>query len=264
MNTNYTGKSRTVRNLLLSVLLFLTCGGAFAATQEQREPVIETPDVKAALDNTGKNRQETIYGLLILSACLFVIRQIRGVGKHAQGTLFIIYYISFIALCILELYYFLGIRDDSPLWFCSPQKVGWQWTVINFILFAVLLMSRIRSFIDINLSFNPYVDYRTGIYSFFYGMMLFLPVALLWNMDKAKWIMGAVGVCQIIQIFYIIRGNYPHIGKIFACLAVYIVGLFALFAVLMYFMAMLLVVVVCIFFIYMMPSLSRYRYIERD
>lgn len=53
-------------------------------------------------------------------------------------------YAVFLFISVMELIYFLVLDGDT--WFCFPARVGWLWTVINFLLFTGTLFLQYKSF----------------------------------------------------------------------------------------------------------------------
>lgn len=56
--------------------------------------------------------------------------------------------IGFLVLSVCEIIYFLGYTGN-PIWFCTPDSVGWLWTVINFLLFGFATYTQLMAFITI-------------------------------------------------------------------------------------------------------------------
>ena len=50
----------------------------------------------------------------------------------------------FLLLSIMELVQFFIVED--PIWFCTPDKVGWMWTIINALLLIFIFFNQVKLF----------------------------------------------------------------------------------------------------------------------
>ena len=184
-----------------------------------------------------------------LSLVLFFIRKIRGDSPlNDSGSLYMINWILFLIVAILELVYVTIMGSDS-IWFCIPDKVGWLWTIVDFFVFGFIVYNQFMCFFNTldDTSYNSYgsFDRRWGIYSWAGVVVggiisgIFFPAAL-------PFVLLAFVICQIIQIVQIFKGVLPHggLGYAFLCTAVYLLGSLSTIMILAHFVVLLIIVLV--------------------
>lgn len=220
---------------------------------------VSSKHISPALNNFSIQQQETkstdlkeiiVYIILGLSCAIFILRLIFK-DEEAEGALLITKYTLFIALCFFQVYYFLILKEDT--WFCSPDKVGWVWTIVNFFLYAGILFNQFLAFLDImgNLQYNSnYIDYRIGFYSIgiaiglciigFFFFAPFIPIIII-----------LFGIAQLVQIVLIFTKNGNQWGYSIASTVFYLVGLVSFLITLAYFIPLLIIallvwIVLCI------------------
>ncbi len=188
-----------------------------------------------------------VFLILGLSVGLFTIRKYRE-EEFIGDKLLITNWILFLAVCIIELIY-MSAMGDNAIWFCKPEKVGWLWTIISFLLFGGIVYNQINCFLDaladVKKNSGGDFDARLGIYSWagfaISGIIsgIFFPVAL-------PFIYTAFIICQIIQIVLIFKGIVPYGGWRYAFLsfAIYLLGSFATIAITIQFVVLLLLVII--------------------
>lgn len=185
-----------------------------------------------------------VYIILGLTAIAFLIRKIKTVEEAEGGTL-VFSYLILLSICALELYYFIGLGGDT--WFCSPNTVGWIWTIINFFIFGGVLFIQILFFLDVlaGLQYNSrYIDYRTGFYSI--GIAAALCILGYFFFEEHLYIVGiALGIAQLVQIFFIFRENgTSYLGYSLASTLLYLVATAATLITLIHFIMLLIVAII--------------------
>lgn len=189
------------------------------------------------------------YVIAGLSIILFFIRKMRGEDPlNDSGNLYVINWILFLVVAILELVY-VAIMGSDSIWFCIPDKVGWLWTIIDFFIFGFIVYNQFMCFFNTleDTAYNSYgsFDRRWGIYSWVGGIVgaiitgIFFPVAV-------PFVLIAFVICQIIQIVLIFRGVMPKggLGYAFLCTVVYLLGSISTVLILAHFVVLLVIVLI--------------------
>lgn len=136
------------------------------AVASPEKQTFNKPDAPAFLSDifkgvsNGSAPGELIYVILVLVvlSAVFTLANDNEAVLSPKG--FYIIATMFLAACALELYYCRDYPGD-PTWFCSPDKVGWLWTVINFILFAILCI--VQAFTMYVLNMASHVHGERGV-----------------------------------------------------------------------------------------------------
>ena len=100
---------------------------------------------------------------------LFILRMRRGESTPLEDTEHTINLSLFIAVCLLELFYVFSMGANS-IWFCTPDKIGWLWTIINFFIFGAVVFNQWMCFFN-TLNDVQYNSYATFNWSIFYRRM---------------------------------------------------------------------------------------------
>ena len=132
----------------------------------------------------------------------------------------------FLLLSIMELVQFFFVED--PIWFCTPDKVGWMWTIINALLMLFIFVNQVRLFKHTLDLANEYADRDC---SWLWGL-IGLPVGVgvgIWLISEGYVFWGIVVMVlpQIIQlavlVYATINGGNDWINLVLSLL-VYVVG----------------------------------------
>lgn len=110
--------------------------------------LIEFPAVPEFLKTTSNI---PLYISLSLLACFFLIINFNCDILYESKVVFYVAAMGFLVLCFSEIMYFAGFQGDCT-WFCSPQKVGWGWTILNFLIFAVCMFYQILTFYALSIA----------------------------------------------------------------------------------------------------------------
>lgn len=200
-----------------------------------------------------------VYVIVGISVILLIIRKRRG-EEPLEGTSYTVNWILFLAVSVFELLYLSQMGSDA-IWFCIPDKVGWLWTIINFILFGVIVYNQIMCYfntlIDVEYNSGGGFDKRWGVYSWIIGIIsaivsgIFFPVAL-------PFILAAFVICQLVQIILIFKGTvaYGGVGKAFLCLSVYLLGSLSTILILAHFIVLLIIVLIGYFILSILGKAS--------
>lgn len=162
------------------------------------------------------------------------------------------FYVSsaiFLALCIGEMVYFVTYKGDNT-WFCSPDKVGWIWTIINFILFAILLFKQVVSFVDLSYASCYHgrrnIDFRLGVYGWGIGILAAIISTIFFKeyLSIVLWCMLGVQFLQLALLVYNnIRDGGSWINLAYT-IVFYVVGSIATLITLFHFLPLLIVVLI--------------------
>lgn len=103
--------------------------------------------------------------LLIFLAFILVLI-LRRIFINYDTTRISIGVIGLIATCTMELFYFIRYNVGIP-WFCTPDTIGWLWTIINFLLYGFILSNQIRLCFEViaELSKDNAFNLQIGIFS---------------------------------------------------------------------------------------------------
>ena len=190
------------------------------------------------------------YVIAALSIVLYFIRRSRGETAPLDDSdnLYRVNWILFLAVTVLELVY-LAIMGNDAIWFCIPDKVGWLWTIADFLIFGFIVYNQFMCFFNTleDVSYNSCgsFDRRWGFYSWVAAIVggiisgIFFQAAL-------PFILIAFVVCQIIQVVLIFRGVTPNggLGYAFLCTTVYLLGSISTVLILAHFVVLLIIVLV--------------------
>ncbi len=186
------------------------------------------------------------YFIVGLSAILWLFRFKRD-DDELEGGWYIGNLCMFFALVVAEIAYVLMMGSKS-IWFCYPDDVGWLMTIVNFILFGLVVYNQIMTFIetmgDVQYNNGSYIDTRWGIYSWIGGLIAAVICGIFFS--KYMYIVGiAFLVLQLIQIFLIFknRGDGGVLGA-FLFLGVYLFGSIATMLILVHFLTLLIIVLI--------------------
>lgn len=161
----------------------------------------------------------------------------------------------FLLTFIFEIIYFFTY-DDDVTWFCSPDKVGWGWTVINFLIFGFVTYKQCIIFIQL-LWTDDYLgdregNYLLGIFSYPVAFVALLISNFFFDNEYDVIIAVIFLLCHVVQIGIIIyQGvtNNSHPINIVLSVAIYITGLIATTILLFNFLILLVIVLIAIFFL---------------
>ena len=203
------------------------------------------------------------FVLLALSLLLWFLRKfVRGEKDGIDGG--ILYYfnwIIFLLTCGFEIVYVVKMGSDTT-WFCSPNYVGWLWTIINFIIFGFLVYNQILCFLGTLLDVNTFTGGGYEIKVGYYSWIIFLVTAVImgiasWD-EYVIWAFIPFAICQLIQIILIFKGIVPYGGWLNAILAtlIYVIGSLATVIMLVHFLVLLIIVIIAIFFLSAFASSS--------
>ena len=203
-----------------------------------------------------------VFAIAGISVILLIIRKRRG-DDPLEGTEYSINWILFLTVSILELVY-ISLMGSDTIWFCIPDKVGWLWTIIDFIIFGFVVYNQIMCYfntlVDVEYNSGGGFDKRWGLYSWAGGIItailsgIFFPTAL-------PFILIAFIICQLIQIVLIFKGtlSYGGVGNAFLCTAVYLLGSLASILILAHFVVLLIIVLVAYFILSIIGKTSSSR-----
>ena len=180
--------------------------------------------------------------VLFLSLILFFMR-INRKGEPREGISYIISNTLFLIVCALEIIHTFA---PDPIWFCVPDKVGWLWTIVNFILMVGIVFNQLLYLKDVmedvldkqNLAFDML---WLGLLSYGGGIVCGFICAFFFQAG-IPWVLGIVGILQLVQIILIFVGYKKNFkGGAFASF-VYLLGTLGTVAALMSALVLLIIV----------------------
>jgi len=160
----------------------------------------------------------------------------------------------FLLLSIMELVQFFFVED--PIWFCTPDKVGWVWTIINALLMLFIFINQVRLFKHTLDLANLHADRDC---SWLWGL-IGLPVGLglgVWLISEGNvfWGVAVMVLPQIIQLVVLViatvNGGNDWIN-LAVSLLVYVIGGMAVAAVIV----ILVWIAIVIFMAYIALSMA--------
>jgi hypothetical protein len=83
-----------------------------------------------------------VFGIAILSLLLYIISWLREDELSTNNILYVSNLIIFLLVVIMEIVYIVEMQS-STLWFCDPSRVGWLWTIIDFLIFGGIVYNQI-------------------------------------------------------------------------------------------------------------------------
>lgn len=200
-----------------------------------------------------------VYVIAGLSALLWLIRLMRS-NDLLDGVWLVINCILFSITMGFELVYTFLIGGEAT-WFCNPEKVGWLWMVVNFIVFALLIYNQFLCFVNIleDMAYDSGggFELKWGFNSLKWGVPIGIVGAII-SPGIASIVLIAVLCFQLVQVIMIYRGVVPRGGWWYATAIslVYLFGVFATTILLIHFIVMLIIVVVVLILLQMFAKSS--------
>jgi hypothetical protein len=152
-------------------------------------------------------------------------------------------YVILLFISVLELLYFLALKGNT--WFCSPGKVGWLWTIINFILYAGIIIAQYKVFDILTHRITQrgiYSSYNIGIISAAVGIIMLLLYSYHFEQYEILRVTALIILIGGQAMQFIV--NVVHYGLTYgpAVSIIYIICFSALLLVIAYFLKLLLIV----------------------
>jgi hypothetical protein len=222
-------------------------------SEVHEQPVVTTPSPQSKMNFSfaldGGDVKWMAILIAILSGVLFAIRNIRD-DDPLEGGLYIANWIIFLATTLLEIVYIVLCQGDA-IWFCTPNEVGWLWTIIDFFIFGGVVYNQIMCLFNTlnDIEYNSDgVDKQWGYYSIFAGTILGI-ITGIWYPSASIYVLIGFAICQLVQVVIIFKSIVPSggWGNAFLFLFVYLFGTLATFAVLACFLMMLIIVLIVLF-----------------
>lgn len=188
-----------------------------------------------------------VFVIACLSLVLFFFRKNRG-NVPLDGGMHTANCILFLTVCILELVYVM-LQGGNAIWFCSPNKVGWIWTIVNFLIFGFVVYNQFLCFFntleDVEFASGSSFDKRWGIYSWGGGIVAGV-VSGFFFPSATTFVFVLFAICQIIQIVLIFRNVTPFggFGNAVLCVVVYLLGSVSTVVILAHFVVLLIIVLI--------------------
>ena len=161
-----------------------------------------------------------------------------------RGAAYMMSTILFLITCLLEILYVSSV--DDPTWFCSPDRVGWIWTVINFFLFGGVIYNQILYLFDVMgdvlANGNAECSLKTGVNTWIGGFIAALLCSFFFRRGVPL-VLAVVCILQLIQAALIFRSYGRNIKGAFWGVFVYLLGSIATVVTLMAFLGILIFVV---------------------
>lgn len=203
-----------------------------------------------------------VFVIAGLSLILFFMGKAREDDKPLEEGLYGLNIALFLIVSILEIVYVI-LMGGNAIWFCLPDKVGWIWTIINFILFGCVVANQISCLMETLSDIAAYnadsgwIDIRWGVFSLIGGVIGSIVCAIIF--PPGILLVGlAFIICQIIQIILLFKRIVPYggWGSAFLYLTVFVIGSLATLLILIHFIVLLIIVLVALFILYLVSKFS--------
>lgn len=208
-------------------------------------------DINSLWKGGDGNFRWMIYVILALSLALLVIRKVRGEDEPLENGLYVCNWVVFLITCLFEIAYVKSMGTNA-IWFCIPDRVGWLWTIINFVLFGFVVYNQCMCLFNTlrDVQYNSYAsfDWRCGIYS--WGISIVAAIVCGIFFQPALVFVGILFlIAQIVQVIIILKKVIPSGGWWTAvlCVLVYLAGTVATVAILAHFLVLLIIVLIGLF-----------------
>lgn len=205
--------------------------------------------------------------ILSLSVILFIMRASKEEGKSEQGAAlgishilmrvsrekyeprrgatYTISTILFLIICTLEILYVSSVEDST--WFCSPDRVGWIWTVINFFLFGGIVYNQILYLFDVMgdvfANGKGGCDLKLGVYTWIGGFIVGLLCSFFFKAGLQV-VLVVICILQLIQAVLIFKSYGKNIKGAFWGVFVYLLGSIGTVVTLLIFLGILILVAI--------------------
>lgn len=116
--------------------------------------------------------------------------------------------VVYLALAVIggiEIAFFIILKED--IWFCLPDKVGWGWTIVNFILYGFILAFQFTLFRTIFGELAQTSCYFMNPKPAKWIFVIMIVLCLLAAMGNYVYSILILGIYQLIQMIYIFRLN---------------------------------------------------------
>ena len=209
---------------------------------------IETsPSFESYKDNPIIGEKPIAILVLLLSIVLFFMRITKRKDELRQGTAYLVSNSVFLSVCALEILFVITTELFGIPWFCDPNRVGWLWTVINFIIMGGVVFNQILYLFDVISDVfengNAGCDLRWGLYSWVGGLVCLFICGFFFQ-EGLLFVLLIVGLIQIVQSIFIFRSYKENIKGAFLGISVYLLGTTATVLTLTTFLVMLIIVVI--------------------
>ncbi|MDR0756798.1 MAG: hypothetical protein LBF85_03020 [Tannerella sp.] len=195
--------------------------------------------------------------VLTLSVILLVIRLRRKKGEVLRGTTYIVSNTLFLVTCAIEILHVA--TADSPIWFCTPDRVGWLWAIINFVLLGGIVYNQALYFMDVMSDVfangDTLCDYRLGIYSYLGGLALLMLFAAFFP-AFAFIVIILLAIMQIVQLVMFFRSYGANVKGAFFCSFVYLLGSIGTLVVTMTFVSILIIIILALALLWLILKIT--------
>ena len=164
--------------------------------------------------------------------------------KPRRGAAYVMSTILFLITCLFEILYVSSVDDAT--WFCSPDRVGWIWTIINFFIFGGIVYNQILYLFDVMgdvlANGNAECNLKMGINTWIVGFIVALLCSFFFKRGL-PFVLAAVCILQLIQAALIFSSYGRNIKGAFWGAFVYLFGSIGTVVTLMAFLGILIFVV---------------------
>lgn len=208
------------------------------------------------LGHLPQSRSEGLFWVMVALGAVVSIIQVHNNRNpdsyHDRPSLFHVASVLFLALCVCELTYFITYTGDKT-WFCSPDRVGWMATLVNFILFAIVLYLQVMAYTSLLHAADYHgrrsCDYRWGLYGGACGVVAAI-VSALWFKGVLSFILIGTALTQVAQLGLLVYHNIKDGGSVpnlIYSLVLYVVGFAATLVTFLNFLPMLIFALLAFF-----------------
>lgn len=204
----------------------------------------------------SKYKLEMIFIILALSVALFVLGIIRNKrGSILEGKLHVVNLILINLVFLTELLYVMALGANST-WFCKPAEIGWTRTIINFIIFGLVVINQLFRYLHTlrDLQYHSYAvfSWKPGLVSFPIALVLVLIAAYFYK-PAIPFIFIMLMVVQLIQVIIIFTRVLPEGGFFHAllCSVVYLLGAISTLVLVLHFISLFIAALIILGLIYL-------------
>lgn len=137
----------------------------------------------------------------------------------------------FVVLSLIVIFYFAG--HENPLWFVTPDTVGWFWTIVGGLMLLAFCINyafcliRILEATDYHGERHCHFIFGLYVHLICFGLWLFANIFQLSWADYALW---SIAITQVVQVGYAVIDNMRKDGawgSLAYAILIYILGIVA-------------------------------------
>lgn len=188
------------------------------------------------------------YIALALLICFAAVHIFGDENTYDDSCVFYIGAVGFLILCFFEFYYFAGYTGDVT-WFCSPDSVGWLWTIVNFLLFAFLCFIQVMTYVMLTAMVHYHGGRRCNVKTGYILTLVAIGAFIISGFFFQQYATTVIAVDLVALLGWLIwmgYCNYRDGGSwlnLMLAIALWVVGAAATLIMLFHFVVMLILVI---------------------